>query len=525
MSKKLIEFTGEIDYPYTCAIVNNQIMGFLEEVEEPTSIELLDVSTGEGRRTYERTLAFLYYVSLKKCEPDLKIFIKNSVGDSLYGEIPGAGNDIIGKLREEAIRIANANKEIKRLQMTKESAIRKLEKESGGYDTNALRYLSKDTISIYSLEGYFTYFAGPLLHRTGILKVFDIVPFSNGFLILLPRKGNPEELSAIPESPKLFETINESKKWEETLEVKNAEDLNKSITTGKISNIIKIQEALHEKKIASIANEISQRRSKLVLIAGPSSSGKTTFAKKLEIQLRVIGLKPFTLSTDNYFIDRERTPLSENGTPDYDSFQAVDHELLEEHIMHLLNGEEVELSKYNFITGKQERGRRIKLDYNGVLVVEGIHSLNPELTDLVDEKYKFKVYVSVLTQINIDSINRVPTRDARLIRRIVRDVHFRGIGASETIRRWPTVINSEERNIFPYQENADVMFDSSLIYELALLRTYAEVPLRAIGSREKEYGEALRLLNFLSHFLPIMPDEIPPTSIVREFIGRSSFRY
>jgi uridine kinase len=270
---------------------------------------------------------------------------------------------------------------------------------------------------------------------------------------------------------------------------------------------------------------ISKRNTKIVLIAGPSSSGKTTFAKKLEIQLRVNGFKPFVISTDNYFVDRDKTPKLENGTLDYDCFNSINHVLLKAHLEKLLKGEEIELPKYNFITGKGERWRHLKLDSNGILIVEGIHSLNPALTDNISEEKKFEIYVSALTQINIDNINRIPTRDTRLIRRIVRDNHFRGITASDTIKIWPTVIKAEEEYIFPYQENANVMFNSTLVYELSVLRNYAEVPLRAIDYKDKEYGEALRLLNFLSHILPLMTEEVPGTSILREFIGKSAFKY
>jgi uridine kinase len=525
MGKTILEFVGNIDYPYTCAIVNNQRMGFLDEVEEPNNIQLLSVEEGEGRRTYERTLTFLTMVAARRIDPGARPCMMYSIRDALYGEVESKKENIIPLIKEEINKLISENKEIKKYELTKESAIRKLEREGRSEDINAIRYFSKDTITLYGLDGSFIYFAGPLLPRTGMVKLFDFITFPPGFLILLPERGNINELGPIPQQQKLFEAFLEAKKWEEELEVQSVGDINKSIINGKISNIIKIQEALHEKKISYIADKIKESVARVVLIAGPSSSGKTTFAKKLEIQLRVNGVKPFLVSTDNYFVDREKNPLDKDGNPDYDCLEATDYKLLQQQIIALTNGEEVDIPKYNFVTGKRDKWRRIRLNHNGILVIEGIHALNPILTESISSGLKFKLYVSALSQVNIDNLNRIPTRDSRLIRRIVRDSHFRAIPASETLKRWNAVISSEEKYIFPYQENADEVFNSTLLYELAILRNYAEVTLRAIDYKEKEYAEALRLLNFLSHFLPLMPDEVPPTSILREFIGKSTFKY
>ncbi len=527
MRRKILSIVGKVDYPFTCAIVNNQRMGFLDEVEESTKIELLTVKEGEGRRTYERTLAFLISYCAKKMGKEYKVHIKHSYGDALYGEIENAENteEAIEKIKECLKKLVNDDKKIDKHELTKEEAMRRLEKEERFDDIRLLKYLSKDTIPLYFIDGYYVYFAGPLLPRTGMLKVFDVVPYEPGFLILLPNRKDPNKLAKIAERRKLFETYQESKKWVESLNVRYVGDLNEAIVNKQISKVIKIQEALHEKKISDIADMIKNRGARIVLIAGPSSSGKTTTAKRLEIQLRVNGFSPSVISTDDYFVDREQTPLDENGKPDYDCFDAINHKLLQEHLTLLLQGKEVQLPRYNFFTGKSEKGRKMKLGKNGVLIVEGIHGLNPKLTEQIKAKDKFKIYVSALTQLNIDRINRIPTRDTRLIRRIVRDSHFRGISAAETIRRWPTVIKGEEKYIFPYQENADIMFNSALVYELAVLRVRAEVALRAIDYKEKQYGESLRLLNFLSHFLPLITEEIPPTSILREFIGGSSFKY
>jgi len=525
MGKTILELVKNVDYPYTCAIVNNQRMGFLDDVEEPNNIQLLSVEEGEGRRTYERTLAFLTMITARRIDPSARPYIMYSIRDALYGEITSKKENIIPLIKEEIGKLIHENKEIKKYELTKESAIRKLEKEGRYDDINAIRYLSKDTITLYGLEDSFIYFAGPLLPRTGMVKLFDFVSFPPGFIILLPEKSNIKELGPLPQRLKLFEAFLEAKKWGEELEVQSISDINRSIINGKISNIIKIQEALHEKKISYIADRIRDTGARVILISGPSSSGKTTSAKKLEIALRVNGMKPFIVSTDNYFVDRDKTPVGSDGNPDYDCIEATDYKLLQQQIIALTNGEEVEIPRFNFMTGRQDKWRKIHLSLNGVLIIEGIHALNPILTDLIPSKLKFKLYVSALSQVNIDNLNRIPTRDSRLIRRIVRDTQFRAIPAQETLRRWNAVIESEEKYIFPFQENADEVFNSTLIYELAVLRNYAEVALRAIDYKEKEYAEALRLLNFLSHFLPLMPDEVPPTSILREFIGKSAFKY
>jgi len=526
MKKKILDIVGKVDYPYTCALVNNQRMGFLDEVEETTRIKLLTVEGGEGRRTYERTLAFIASYCIRKINPNLRVNIMHSYGDALYGEIEGTdGRNIVYDLGNCLKKIVRENKQIQKFMFTKEEAMRRLESENRKDDIKLLKYLSKDTIPLYFIDGYYVYFAGPLLPFTGMLKVFDVVPFDPGFLILLPDRMNINEVSKIADRRKLFDTFQESKQWVKSLQISHVGNLNDAITNGSISTVIKVQEALHEKKISDIADMIKAKGARIVLIAGPSSSGKTTSAKRLRIQLRVNGFLPVVISTDDYFVDREKTPLSEDGKPDYDCFDAIDHDLLQQQLLALLDGKEVQLPRYNFFTGRSERGKKLKLKKNGIIVLEGIHGLNPALTEKIPEQEKFRVYVSALTQLNIDRINRIPTRDTRLIRRIVRDKHFRGISAAETIKRWPTVIKGEEKYIFPYQENADIMFNSALVYELAVLRVRAEVALRAIDYREPEYGESLRLLNFLSHFLPLLTDEIPPTSILREFIGGSSFKY
>ncbi len=530
MKKRLIDIVGKIEYPITCAVIKNQLTGFLDEVETDIgTIEFLDVRSGEGRRTYERTLAFLSAYAASKLNPSWHLSIKHSYGDALYGEIEGEDPSLyVNDLLRVMKKAVEGDFEINKLELPKEDVIEKLRKEGREDDIKLLKFLSRYHIPIYTLNGFFAYFAGPLLPRTGLLKVFDIKPYPPGFLIVLPDPKNPDNLADIPHREKLFHTFQESKEWVKILGVNYVGDLNALIASGKISEMLKIQEAFHDKKIAQIADMIYRRKDsvRVVLIAGPSSSGKTTFAKRLRIHLRVVGLNPVTLSTDNYFVDREKTPLDENGEPDYESFEAIDHELLREHLSMLIKGEEIQVPKFNFHTGhRSNKTIPLKLQKNDIVIIEGIHGLNPRLTEGIPDENKFRIYVSALTQLNIDAINRIPTRDTRLIRRIVRDMKYRGHDAKTTIQMWPKVQKGEEKWIFPYQEEADVMFNSALVHELAVLKIYAEPILRVLDSSEKEYAEALRLLNFLSHFMGLLPDEIPPTSIVREFIGGSSFRY
>ncbi len=526
MGKTILEIFKNIDFPFTCALVNNQRVGLADEVEEDSKIELLSYESSEGKRTYERSIVFVTKVALREIDPSLKLILRNSIEDSLYCGIAGNYNDsLINILKAKVEELVKRDVPIRKLNLPKEVAINRLEKEGRFEDISGIKYLLDETISIYELNGIFNYFAGPLIPSTRFLKIFDIAPYANGILLLLPASTNPSERCKMPERPKLFEIYRESSQWSEKLEINNVADINRSIVTGKIGNIIKIQEALHEIKITEIAKQIIEKKAKLVLISGPSSSGKTTFAKRLEIQLRAFGLKPFVISTDNYFVDRDETPQGEDGSPDYESPEALNINALQSNVMDLVNGNEAEIPRFNFITGKSEKWRKIRLNNNGILIIEGIHGLNPKLTDRIPDDLKFKIYVSVLTQMNIDNINRIPTRDHRLIRRIVRDSHYRGISASETIKRWQQVIKGEDNYIFPFQETADAIFNSSIIYGLPILRIYAEAPLRAIESREKEYAESLRLLKFLSHFIPLFPDEVPPNSILREFIGKSSFKY
>lgn len=521
--KNVINILKDIKYPTTLALVDNIYTGLGSYVPSYGSLKLIDMSHREGARTYERTVSFLFsYIAYKH---NCSIKIEHSFGGALFGEIIKGKLDL-KKVKNEMLKIINDNVRIVETRVSKIEAMNIFKKEGSLEDFNTVKYLSKEFIPIYCLNNYMRYFAGPLLPSTGFIKIFHIKELDNGFLIILPSSEDPFKLSKIEKRTKLLSTYNESNQWAEILGIGNVGELNDAIVSNRISDIIKVAESFHEKKIAYIADEITKRKSKIILIAGPSSSGKTTFSKRLGVHLRVNGIKPKVIGLDDYFVDRDKTPRDETGAYYFDSIKALDLDLFNKHLTSLIKGEEIEVPTFNFKKGIREwNGNKMKLEKDEVIIIEGLHSLNPLLTESIKEELKFKIYVSALTQLNINSLNRIPTRDVRLIRRIFRDTLFRGNPPSVTLARWKSVIKGEEEHIFKFQENADVMFNSSLVYELAVLKNYVETPLRSITYDDEYYCEALRLLNFLNHFLPISEDEIPPTSILREFIGGSSFRY
>lgn len=521
--KSVINLIKDIKYPNTIALVDNIYTGLGSYIPSYESIKLLDMTHREGARTYERTLSFLLsYVAFKN---NSSIKIEHSFGGALYGEIV-RGNLDLDMAKKEIIQITKKDIKINEIKVSKIEAMNIFRKGGSIEDFNTIKYLSKEFIPIYCINNYMRYFAGPLLPSTGFVNLFDIKKLENGFLIILPSSEDPFRLSKIEKREKLLNTYNESNKWCEILGIENVGELNDAIISNRISDVIKVAESFHEKKIAYIADEITKRKARIILIAGPSSSGKTTFSKRLGVHLRVNGIKPKVVGLDDYFVDREKTPRDETGAYYFDSIHALDLHLFNEHLSKLIKGEEVEIPSFNFKKGRREWvGKKMKVEKDEVIIIEGLHSLNPILTESISDEMKFKVYVSALTQLNINNLNRIPTRDVRLIRRIFRDTLFRGNPPALTLSRWKGVIKGEEEHIFKFQENADFMFNSSLVYELAVLKNYVETPLRSIIYDDEYYCEALRLLNFLNHFLPISEDEIPPTSILREFIGGSSFRY
>lgn len=383
----------------------------------------------------------------------------------------------------------------------------------------------------YSLGDSIDYYYGSLLPSTGYIRLFDIVKYYDGLLLRVPNRQNPEKLEEVVKQKKMLEVFKEHRRWNQILGVGTVGDFNVACNNGHATDLINVSEALQEKKISNIADEIYNRgkngqRVKLILISGPSSSGKTTFSKRLSIQLMANGLKPYPISLDNYFVNREDTPKDEDGNYDYESLYALDLEFFNEQLQALLHGEEVELPRFNFTTGKREfQGDRLRIDDNMILILEGIHALNPDLTPHIPAASKYKIYVSALTTILLDNHNYIPTTDNRLLRRIIRDYKYRGYSAEETISRWPSVRAGEDKWIFPYQENADAMFNSALLFELAVIKDFAEPLLRKVPNNRPEYSEAYRLRKFLEYFVPVQDKELPPTSLLREFLGGSSFRY
>ncbi len=491
-------------------------------------IQLLDLSHMDGLRIYQRGLIFVLVRAAKELYEGVSVVVQHSLNRGLYlefksDEVIGAAQILAIKERMQAIIAADEP-------FVKEKV---LKEEAGAYFEQfgmqpkkaLLEYRTQDYINLYALGWLKNYFYGYMVPSTGYLNIFDLKPYNQGAVLLSPTKYSKQALPEYIEQPKLAQIYHESERWGEILGVEYVADLNDYITKGSIEEIMRVQEALQEKKIAQIADMISESKKRLVLIAGPSSSGKTTFANRLMVQLRVNGLKPITLSTDDYFVDRELTPLDEDGKYDFETIDSVDVKLFNENLAALLRGEEVSLPTFNFKIGKREYlGRTLKIDPGQTIIIEGIHGLNERLTSAIDKKDKFKIYISALTTLNIDEHNRIPTSDTRLFRRIVRDYRSRGYSAQFTIAQWQSVRRGEEKNIFPFQEEADVMFNSAMVHELAVLKKHVQRLLLDIDESKLEFTEAKRLLKFLSYFKSIEDErQIPPTSILREFIGGSAF--
>ncbi len=522
MSKQILEIYPDLKYPVTLAKIDNQYASLEEKVPLGGKIEILDVNNTEGRRTYERTLVFLLdYIAKRK---GVTIKIEHSYGDALYCRfLKGSLN--LNTTKKEIIDLIKANKKIERLMLPKLEATHFLEERED--DLNILKHLSRTYIPVYKLDDFAAYYAGPLLPKTGFLSIFDLIKIADGFLVILPTQEDPSTLGKIEGGEQLFKTYKEARREAEILKVWDVARLNEYVVSGAISEIVKTAEAIHTEKITEICKEIlsGRERTKMILISGPSSSGKTTFSKRLGVHLRIHGITPLYISLDNYFLERKKTPLYIDGTPFFDTFEALDVKLFGEHISQILSGKEVKELTFNFKKGRKEWfGKTYKLTPKTIPVIEGIHAFNPGLLKDM-EISTFLIYVSALTQLNINRVNRIPTRDVRLLRRIFRDTRFRGHSADQTLKQWASVKEGEEKFIFPYQERADIMFNSSLVYELAVLKSFLETPLRCVDTTSPYYCEALRLLNFLDHFLGIREDEIPPTSILREFIGGSTFYY
>jgi len=513
------------------ATVNNVVHCLQCSLHSDSTVEFLTYKNREGQEIYRRSLSAVLTCAVFELYRNSRMIIGHSLGNAYYyslnTDVP-VGDEIIAEISAKMNEIIQKDMPFEKQTLPKDEA-EQLFKNLGYPDkVRLIRYMPYNEVTIYRLGNYVDIEYGALVPSTGYVKYFELNKYNTGIILRFPEPINPTQISPIKNWNKLFSVYRESKAWGAILNINNIGRLNEFASQKKIFDIIKIQEALHEKKIAIIADEISKRSGsvKLILIAGPSSSGKTTFSKRLSVQLMVNGLNPIALSLDNYFLNHEQSPVDEDGNLDFECIKALDLELLNSQLIDLLKGKEVQIPEYDFKTGKRKATTKpLRISENTCIIMEGIHGLNEELTSSIPAHNKFKIYASALTQLCIDDYNRIPTTDTRLIRRMVRDAKFRGYSAKDTISRWPSVRRGEERNIFPFQENADVMFNSALIYELSVLKQFAEPLLKEITVEDKEYHEARRLLKFLELFLPIDYEEIPPTSILREFISGSSFKY
>ena len=523
----------KLKYQVVAARVNYKVEDLNFLIYNPKDIEFIDVSSPSGMRVYVRSLSMVLGKAISELYPNAALRIEHPISKGYYCTIDSFGNALTSEI------INNIKEKVKDIIVRNEVIVCEEKQTKVVKELFAKQMNQKDKISLFETFGtpycryfrmgeYYDYFNGVLLPSTGYLNLFDLVPYYDGMLLRVPNRDNPVELDEMVYLPKMFDIFKEYVGWNKIMNLNNVGEFNVACKNNQSFNLIKVSEALHEKKVASIADMISQRTDKVkfVLISGPSSSGKTTFSKRLSIQLMVSGLKPVALSLDNYFVNREDTPLDENGEWDFEHLHALDLDLFNQHLKQLLAGEEIEIPFFNFEDGKRYfKGEKLKLEADSILLMEGIHALNPQLIPEIPQDFTFKIYVSALTTISIDNHNWIPTTDTRLLRRIIRDYRFRNYSARETIARWPSVRRGEEKWIFPFQENADVMFNSALLFELAVLKKHAEPILAEVPKYCDEYTETHRLIKFLNYFVSIPEREIPPTSLLREFVGGSSFRY
>ena len=524
-------FTDRFEGPVMAAKIGNNLRELDREITESETINFIDPTHPEGMSIYMRTVCF---VMLKAVQDVLgkgtEVVIENSIKKNFYCEIHKGeiqvDAELVAKIKARMDEIIAADLPIGRERFQQDEAVKKLE-ECGHYDKVALYKYRKDTIvNLYSVDGYYDYLYGYLAASTGAVYLYDLVPYERGFLVCSPTVENIHVLPPVEKLDKITSVFMEQMDWSRLMEVKSVADLNDVIVRGEFADLVRINEALHEKKVASIADMIYQRKDdvKLVLIAGPSSSGKTSFANRLGVQLRVLGIKPHVISMDDYFINREDTPVDEFGKRDYENISCIDIPQFNKDIKDLIDGKTVEIPSYNFITGMREyKGKFITLKPNEIMIIEGIHGLNDALTPSIDKKNKFKIFISAMTQLNVDNHKFISTSDNRLLRRMVRDNLSRGNDAADTISAWPYVARGEARNIFPFQENADAIFNSATIYEIAVLKQYAEPLLYKVDKSMPEYITAKRLIKFLAYFLGAPADAIPNNSLIREFVGGSVF--
>lgn len=527
-------FNLAMPYGPVSAKVNNKVESLDFRVYYNKDIEFLDIANSSGMRTYVRSLFFILVKAVEELYPQGSISLEHPISKGYFCKLHigrTIGLDDVQRIKQKMQEIIAADIPYTRTESHTEEVVRLFEKRGMMDKARLLDTYGQLYSYYYQLGDTVDCYYSSLVPSTGYIRLLDIVKYYDGLLLRIPSRENPTKLEEVVKQEKMLEVFQEYHRWNQILGISTVGDLNVACNHGHATDLINVSEALQEKKIAQIADEITHRnqdgkRVKLVLISGPSSSGKTTFSKRLSIQLMTNGLKPYPISLDDYFVNRNDTPLDENGKHDFESLYAVDLPFFEEQLTTLLNGGEVELPRYNFTTGKREMsGKKLRIDEHMILIIEGIHALNPALTPHIPNENKYKVYVSALTTILLDNHNYIPTTDNRLLRRIIRDYKYRNYSAEETIARWPSVRAGEEKWIFPYQENADAMFNSALLFELAVLKDYVEPVLRKVPNRCPEYSEAHRLLRFLNYFVSVQDKELPPTSLLREFLGGSSFQY
>lgn len=521
--------TGKTIQDPVCAIVDNEVQELARRVHYDITLTPLTIKSSIGERTYIRSVIFLLILAADELFPGARITFEHALSKGLYGEIyftRELDEEDIANIKQRMQQLVQQDLPIEKIKMKKEEAVRIFSNYGMTDKLRLMNYIDLPYINVYKCGHLYDYFYGAMVPSTGYITLYDLKLYKPGFILLYPHSTDDMILPEFKDLPKLAKVFKETEGWARILDVADVGSLNNKVTSGQSDNLILVAEGLQEKKIANIADKIYDHKDKLkvVLIAGPSSSGKTTFSKRLSIQLQVLGLRPYAISLDDYFVPRELTPLDEEGNYDFECLEALDTALFNEHLSRLLNGEEIEFPRFNFITGTRENsGNRFKMDENSILVIEGIHGLNEKLSCSIAKENKYKIYISALTQLNIDDHNRIPTTDVRLIRRIVRDNTYRGRSAETTLLTWLSVRAGEEKNIFPFQEEADTMFNSTLAYEMCILKKSVDPLLRKIDAGSPAYIEAKRLLQFLYYFKEIDENMIPKNSIIREFVGGSCF--
>lgn len=517
------------EHEVIAATFNNEYVNLDYEIKKDGKIELINLASKAGMRIYRSTLIYILGMAFERVCPDKKMTVNYQLSNSMFCDIDNTEvtEEIVQKLNEEMRKIVKEDLPIKQVIMTREEAKKLYDETDSSKGRLQFDFEENKEIYMYYCDNYFNYCYGTIADRTGITKIFEIMQYSDGFLMRYPSSNAPEQMPKLMQTKKLAWALDEYDDIHKILNMNTVYRLNTAAENDNIKDVIMLDEALHEKKIANIADDIAKNRNiKMILIAGPSSSGKTTFAQRLGLQLRINRIKPVTISVDNYFVERDQTPIDEDGKYDFENIEAIDLDLFNDHLTKLLNGEEIEMPEFDFHVGtKRYNGKKLKLEKDEVLVIEGIHCLNDKLTSSIPKDQKYKVYISALTVLNMDRYNRISSTDTRLVRRIVRDYQFRGYSAKQTIATWYMVNRGEEKNIFPYQENANVIFNTSLIYELGVLKEIAMPLLEEITQEEPEYAEARRLINMLKHFRSIPAEYVPANSLIKEFVGGGNFEY